>query len=124
MIKHRINDDFKNPKGILFDYLNNEKVIINDFIKIQTILKDIRHSIAHFNFDFIKKLFNNEQTFDFEIELLDILFKQKEKNIMKLKQIISKMKQLKYLMKKNFYLKNYTVFILKYVKRNQLLTNL
>lgn len=79
LIKHRINDDFKNPKGILFDYLNNEKVIINDFIKIQTILKDIRHSIAHFNFDFIKKLFNNEQTFDFEIELLDILFKQKEK---------------------------------------------
>jgi len=82
LINYRINDDFKNKNGILYDYLSNkEEIIINDFIHIQTILKDVRHAIAHFNFDFIQKLFDNEQAFNSKfdgIEILNILFNQKQ----------------------------------------------
>lgn len=57
LIKHRLNDDFKNQP--LATYIKKNETIKHDFIKIQQILGDFRHALAHFDFDFIQKFFDN-----------------------------------------------------------------
>jgi hypothetical protein len=80
LIVYRLNDDFKNQS--LNSYIQKELTIKNDFQKIQKILSDFRHSLVHFDFDFIQKFFDNQldkTKFDIStISLIKTLLRQKE----------------------------------------------
>jgi hypothetical protein len=80
LIIYRLNDDFKNQS--LKSYIQNEGTIKSDFQKIQKILSDFRHSLVHFDFDFIQKFFDNQLDkikFDIStISLIKTLLQQKE----------------------------------------------
>jgi len=79
-IVYRLNDDFKNKS--LNSYITDTCMIINDFKKIQKILSDFRHALAHFDFDFIQKFFDDQldkNKFDINtISLIETLLDQKE----------------------------------------------
>jgi hypothetical protein len=79
-IPYRLNDDFKNQR--LNSYIQETDTIKYDFIKIKNILSEFRHALAHFDFDFIQKFFDNQldkTRFDINtISLIKILLQQKE----------------------------------------------
>lgn len=58
LIKYRLNDDFKN--GVLQDYITKENLVKGDFVKIQHIFTDFRHALAHFNFEYIQRFFDDK----------------------------------------------------------------
>ena len=60
LIQYRTNDDFKNNDKFLKQYLTNKESVVNDFKKVQSILSTFRHALAHFDFEFLSKFFNND----------------------------------------------------------------
>lgn len=79
-IVYRLNDDFKNQS--LNSYIQKTDTIKYDFIKVQKILNDFRHALAHFDFEFIQKFFDNQldkTRFDINIiSLIKTLLQKKE----------------------------------------------
>lgn len=83
LFKYRLNDDFKNQ--ILKEYIIKDEIIKNDFIKIKNILASFRHALAHFDFDFIQKFFDDKldrEKYNINnISLIKILLEKNEEKI-------------------------------------------
>jgi len=73
-----ILDNMKNKNGILYNYANDRKKVLNDLRNIQYVFKEFRHKLAHFDYNFLDNFFSNSVEEKYkqkvnEIKLLDIL---------------------------------------------------
>ncbi|CAA6805566.1 MAG: Unknown protein [uncultured Sulfurovum sp.] len=72
-IKYTFNDNLKNDRQYLNEYVTNDVQIQKDFNKVKNVFSELRHALLHFNYDFFQKLFNGQDVgFDLDIEFLNL----------------------------------------------------
>lgn len=73
----QINDNLKNDKKPLFDYIKNKDHIKHDLIKVKNLFYNFRHALVHFDYKYIEELLSNKNTsMDLNINFLNTLIEK------------------------------------------------